>query len=96
MIVINLDKSKEIAHQLRRNQRLSEFEPLDNTIARRIPGTDIAAVEAQRQAIRDKYATMQEMIDAANTFREIKVAIAEIAPVTTATAPSGNIPSSTI
>lgn len=92
MIAINVAKSKELAHQVRRAQRSEDFEPLDALIVRQIPGTDVAAVEAQRQVIRDKYAAMQTMIDAASTFREVKVAIAEIIPVNTATPPTGTIP----
>ena len=75
MIVVNVDKSKALAHQFRRRERDEEFAPLDALIAKQIPGTDIAAIEAQRQAIRDKYATMQEKIDAATTFAEVKLAL---------------------
>jgi hypothetical protein len=75
MIVVNVDKSKALAHQFRRKQRDEEFAPLDALIAKQIPGTDIAAIEAQRQAIRDKYATMQEKIDEATTFAEVKIAL---------------------
>lgn len=65
MISINLPKAKAIAHNIRREQRAQEFEPLDQAIAKQIPGTDVPAVEAQRQLIRDKYAALQASIDAA-------------------------------
>lgn len=65
MISINLPKAKAIAHNIRREQRTQEFEPLDQAIAKQIPGTDVPAVEAQRQLIRDKYAALQASIDAA-------------------------------
>lgn len=63
MITINLDKAKEISHNIRRQKRAEEFRPLDEVIMKQIPGTDVRTVEAQRQAIRDKYAEIQSTID---------------------------------
>ena len=71
MITVNIDKAKTIAHGLRREARAEEFEPLDAVIARQIPGTDISAVEAQRQGVRDKFAQAKAAIDAAQTPAEI-------------------------
>ncbi len=71
-IKINIEKAKEISHDIRRRVRAKEFEPLDNIIAKRIPGTPEAAVEVQRQEIRDRYAAIQEQIDAAETVEELK------------------------
>lgn len=65
-------KAKEVAHALRRAKRAAEFAPLDTAIAARIPGTDEAALEAQRQAIRDKHANAQIRIDAAQSPKELK------------------------
>ena len=65
MITVNIDKAKTIAHDMRRAKRAEEFAPLDEVIMKQIPSTDLAAVEAQRQAIRDKYATIQSSIDTA-------------------------------
>jgi hypothetical protein len=65
MITINLDKAKTISHDIRRQRRAEEFAPLDEVIMKQIPGTDVPAVEAQRQAIRDKYAELQSSIDSA-------------------------------
>lgn len=65
MITINLGKAKTISHDLRRQKRAQEFAPLDEVIMKQIPGTDAQAVDAQRQAIRDKYAVLQSDIDAA-------------------------------
>jgi hypothetical protein len=79
MIVVNVDKSKELAHQFRRRQRDEEFAPLDAIIAKQIPGTDIVAIEAQRQEIRDRYAIMQAQIDAATNFRDVKAALGLVA-----------------
>ena len=61
MIVINLDKAKSIAHNKRRQARSAEFAPLD--IKATIP-SEAQAAEAARQVIRDKYAAMQEKMDA--------------------------------
>lgn len=74
-IVINLDKAKTIGHDIRRHQRAEEFAPLDEVIVKQIPGTDVKAVEAERQAIRDKYAVVQTKIDASKTPEEIKQAL---------------------
>ena len=69
MITINMDKAKEIAHDKRRAARSAEFAPLD--IKATIP-SEAQAAEAARQAIREKYATMQEQMDAAQTPEELK------------------------
>jgi len=75
VIVINIDKAKNIAHDLRRSKREEEFAPHDAVIMKQIPGNSAAEAEAARQAIRDKYAAMQVEIDAASTPEEIKVAL---------------------
>lgn len=72
MIRINLDKAKGIAHDVRRAARAEEFAPLD--IKATIP-SEADAAEAQRQAVRDKYASMQAAIDSATDVAEIKAAM---------------------
>jgi hypothetical protein len=72
-LVIDIDKAKAIGHDMRRAARTEEFKPYDEAIAKQIPGTEGA--EAARQAIRDKYATIQTNIDAATTPEEIKAAL---------------------
>jgi hypothetical protein len=72
VITINIDKAKTIAHDKRREARSTEFAPLD--IKATIP-SEATAAEAARQAVRDKYATMQTAIDAATTTDEIKAAM---------------------
>jgi len=72
MININVNKAKDIAHDIRRAKRAEEFAPLD--IKATIPSEAVAA-EAARQAVRDKYATMQTQIDSASTPEEIKTAL---------------------
>ena len=69
MIVINIDKAKQIAHEKRRLARSEEFAPLD--IKATIP-SEAASAEAARQIIRDKYAAMQTQMDAAATTDELK------------------------
>ncbi len=74
-LVIDLTKAKNIGHDMRRAARAEEFAPHDAVIAKAIPGADAVAAEAARQAIREKYATIQAQIDAATTPDEIKVAL---------------------
>ena len=74
MITINITKAKAIGHDMRRAARAEEFKPFDEAIAKQIPGAAEGA-EAQRQAIREKYAAIQTQIDAATTPDEIKVAL---------------------
>lgn len=75
MIVVNIEKAKIIAHDMRRAARAEEFKPHDEVIMKQIPGVDAQAAEAARQAIREKYAAMQADIDTAATPDEIKQAL---------------------
>lgn len=74
MIVVNINKAKDIAHDVRRAARAEEFKPFDEAIAKQIPG-QVDGAEAQRQLIRTKYAAMQTLIDQATTVEEIKAAM---------------------
>jgi hypothetical protein len=65
---INLDKAKAVAHERRRAARDQEFSPLDREVT--IPSKANEA-EAKRQAVRDKYAEMQDQIDAATNVQEL-------------------------
>jgi Spy/CpxP family protein refolding chaperone len=69
MISIDMTKAKDIAHEKRRAARTTEFAPLD--IKATIP-SEAAAAEAARQAIREKYATLQAQMNAAQTPEELK------------------------
>lgn len=69
MILIDMTKAKDIAHNKRRAARSAEFAPLD--IKATIPSEAQAAEEA-RQQVREKYATMQAQMDAAQTPEELK------------------------
>ncbi len=75
----DLDKCKLLGHDMRRAKRAEEFAPYDEVIAKQIPGADAVEAEAARQAIRDKYAEVQDAIDAASTPEEIKAAL-EVTP----------------
>jgi hypothetical protein len=71
-IVINVNKAKDIAHDIRRSKRAEEFAPLD--IQATIP-SQASAAESARQVVRDKYAAMQTQINSASTPEEIKTAL---------------------
>ena len=72
MITINITIAKTIAHDARRTARSAEFAPLD--IKATIP-SEATAAETARQAVRDKYATIQTAIDSASTVDQIKAAM---------------------
>jgi hypothetical protein len=72
MININVNKAKNIAHDIRRAKRAEEFAPLD--IQATIP-SQASAAESARQVVRDKYAAMQTQINSASTPEEIKTAL---------------------
>ena len=78
MIKVNLDKAKVIAHDKRRAARAEEFAPLDAELAKQIPGANTGAIEAARQAIRDKYAVVQNTIDAAGDVATLSGIVAAL------------------
>ena len=75
MIKINIGKAKEITHNVRRDARAKEFQPLD--IQATIPSMAVEA-EAKRQIIREKYAELQTQIDNAQNADELKAIHSEI------------------
>jgi hypothetical protein len=72
---VDLDKAKDIGHDIRRTKRETEFAPFDAIIMKQIPGTSATEAEAARQEIRDKYAAIQTEIDAAEDPDQIKAAL---------------------
>jgi predicted nucleic acid-binding Zn-ribbon protein len=76
-IGLNLNKAKDIAHEARRAARAEEFKPHDEVIMKQIPGNDYNQAEAARQAIREKYTTLQAQMDAAQTADELKALLPE-------------------
>lgn len=71
-IKVDMGKAKGMAHAKRRFARSAEMAPLD--VQATIPAYAVNAEKA-RQAIRDKYADMQNRIDAAQTVDELKAAL---------------------
>ena len=78
MIVINIEKAKGIAHEIRRAKRAEEFAPYDEVIMKQIPDVDATEAEASRQAIRDKYATIQTNIDSTADFESLTTLVSEL------------------
>jgi hypothetical protein len=78
MIVINLEKAKGIAHEIRRAKRAEEFAPYDEVIMKQIPDVDATEAEASRQAIRDKYATIQISIDETADVESLTTLVSEL------------------
>lgn len=74
-VVEGIDKSKEIAHGIRRAKRAAEFAPLD--IEATVPAKAVQA-EAGRQVIRDKYAAIQTEIDAKGSPDELRAIVAAL------------------
>ena len=74
-IDVDLDQCREIGHDRRRAARAEEFAPHDEVIAKQIPGVSATEAEAARQSIRDKYAAIQDEIDAAEDPTAIKAAL---------------------
>ena len=72
MIKININKARDIVHETRRLSRSQEFEPLDQIIAKQIPGHDLTEAENQRQEIRDRYAQIQTQIDQTSDVEQLK------------------------
>lgn len=72
MITVNIAKAKEIAHNMRRQERAAEFAPLDIKVT--IPA-EADAAEAARAAIRTKYEAMQTNIDLAADVATLKIAL---------------------
>lgn len=74
----DLDMARTCAHNARRIAREQELAPHDAVIAKQIPGTDIAAVEAIRATIREKYAGIQSNIDTAGSVDALRSIVKEL------------------
>jgi len=75
MIKINIEKAKDIAHEKRRAARSEEFKPWD--LKATIPSEQSIA-EAERQKIRDKYAALQDQMNAAKSVEELAQLIPKV------------------
>jgi hypothetical protein len=71
----DLTKSKELSHTKRREKRAEDFAPLD--IKATIP-SEADSSEVERQKIRDKYAVMQDDIEAAKDITALKKVINDL------------------
>lgn len=71
-IGINLDKAKDITHEVRRAKRAEEFAPLD--IKATVPHL-AAEAEAARASVRSKYEEIQTQIDSCSSVQELKQVI---------------------
>lgn len=69
---VDLEKARGISHDLRRKARASEFAPHD--LMATIPAQAEQA-ELARQEIRDRYAIVQDTLDACKTPDELKQAL---------------------
>jgi hypothetical protein len=77
MITINIDKAKNIAHDIRRAEREVEFTPLDK---KAIIPMYAAEAEAARQEVRDKYAAIQVQIDEAANMDTLHGIVSTLRP----------------
>lgn len=74
-ITINVEKARAIAHERRRILRENEMKPLDEVIAKQIPGTSFADAELSRKGIRKKYEKIQQDIDSATSAEELSLCL---------------------
>ena len=75
MIQVDINKAKNIAHDIRRELRAKEFQPLD--VQATIPSMAKAA-EAERAKIRAKYEAIQAEIDSAEEVEALKTIVDQI------------------
>lgn len=73
VVVEDLEKSKIIAHEIRREKRSAEFAPLD--ILATIPAQADSA-EKSRELIREKYELIQAQIDGCANVKNLKSIVA--------------------
>lgn len=72
---LNMTKAKEIAHNHRRAARAEEFKFWD--LKATIP-SEANQAEAERQKIRDKYAALQDQMDAAKSVKQLAELIPKV------------------
>lgn len=75
MIKVDMTKAKEIAHEVRRNDRDAKMKPLD--VEATIPAKAEQA-ESQRQAVRDANSVVQSEIDSSTNTDELKLALSKL------------------
>ena len=72
-----LEACKEKCHERRRCCREEEFKPHDEVIMKQIPGSTAEEAEHCRCEIREKYATIQEHIDACTDTAQLRQVVTE-------------------
>ena len=72
---IEMGKAKDITHGKRREKREEEMAPYDEIVSKQIPGQNPHQAEAARAQLRNKYAQIQDDIDATTTPDELKTII---------------------
>lgn len=70
-VIINFEKAKKIAHEIRQITRDIEFEPYDRIIMLQIPGDSSNNAEIERAKIRLKYKKYQDMIDTSLSVNDL-------------------------
>lgn len=75
VVTEQIDRARAIAHDRRRGARSLEFAPLDRKII--IPGEEVEA-EEERVKIREKYAMMQENMDAAPDVGALRALVGDL------------------
>ena len=77
-VIIDLEKSKTISHEIRRYVREIKFKPLDELIMKQIPNIDLNEVENKRQKIRDEDTLVQLEIDKSIIIDELYLLVENI------------------
>lgn len=75
MIIVDLNKAKEIVHEKRRIARTKEFTPLDAQVT--IPDLAVEA-ENKRIEIRERYKKLQTQIDSVTNTERLKTILNKI------------------
>lgn len=78
-LAVSLARAKEVSHSYRRRARDIEMAPLDDIVAKNVPGSNPQQAENARVALRGKYEALQAQIDAASDVDALKALIAPYA-----------------
>ncbi|AUR87574.1 hypothetical protein NVP1101O_163 [Vibrio phage 1.101.O._10N.261.45.C6] len=63
MIKLDIEKAKQIAHEVRRQDRAVKMQPLDEIISKQIPDSNLNDVEKSREVVREVNAKVQLEIE---------------------------------
>lgn len=77
-IAEDTEVAKQVAHDLRRAAREEEFAPLDKAVVIATANPEaLAEAEAERQQVRDRYAVIQDDLEACADCQELRVKLQE-------------------